>query len=164
MGMSGPTPGFTRKSRRRPFALTSEINVTPFVDVMLVLLIIFMITAPLMTTGIQIDLPQAKTQSLNEAIEPLTITVDKEGTIFIQETAIPLEALTEKLHVLTNNNPDARLYVRGDTALSYGDIMSVMAHIGTAGYTKVALLTDIPPPGARATKGTKKASSSEKVR
>lgn len=164
MGISGPTPGFKKRSRRRSFALASEINVTPFVDVMLVLLIIFMITAPLMTTGIQIDLPKAKTQSLNEAIEPLTITVDKEGTIFIQEAAIPLEALTEKLHILTQNNPEARLYVRGDTALSYGEIMTVMAHIGNAGYTKVALLTDIPRPSTESSTGSRKAASSVTAR
>lgn len=160
MSMKGPTPRLRIRAHRRSTSLVSDINVTPFVDVMLVLLVIFMITAPLMTTGISINLPQARTQPLTESIEPLTITVDKDGVIYIQESPIPLETLSEKLHVLTNNNPEARLYVRGDTSLSYGEIMTVMAHIANGGYTRVALLTDIP----KASHGSQKVVSSRSKR
>lgn len=163
MGMGAPKPKFHKRTRRS-FPLTSEINVTPFVDVMLVLLVIFMITAPLMTTGLQINLPQAKAPSLSEPIEPLTITIDKDKQIYIQESLIPLDNLTEKLRVLTNNNPEARLYVRGDTSLSYGDIMLVMAHIGNAGYTRVALLTDMPKPNSRPSKSKPSAFKSKAER
>lgn len=130
---------------RRSFSPMSEINVTPMVDVMLVLLVIFMVTAPLLTTGIPIELPKTHAAPLAEPVEPLTIVVNSQGQIFIQETETPLEELTNKLIAITGNNPEARIYVRGDQSLTYGLIMQVMGTIGDAGYTKVALLTDPTP-------------------
>lgn len=135
-----------RYSARRSFSPMSDINVTPMVDVMLVLLVIFMVTAPLLTTGIPIELPKTQAAPLAESVEPLTIVVNAEGQIFIQETETPFEDLTNRLIAITGNNPDARIYVRGDQNLTYGLIMQVMGTIGAAGYTKVALLTDPAPP------------------
>ncbi len=131
-----------RSSRRRSFSPMSEINVTPMVDVMLVLLVIFMVTAPLLTTGIPVDLPKTTTAALTESVEPLTIIVNGKGIVFIQETETPLEDLTNRLIAITQNNKEARIYVRGDQALSYGEIINVMGLIGAAGFTKVALLTE----------------------
>ena len=134
-----------RYNARRSFAPMSEINVTPMVDVMLVLLVIFMVTAPLLTTGIPVELPKTHAAPLSESVEPLTIVVNSQGQIFIQETETPLEDLTNRLIAITGNNPEARIYVRGDQNLTYGLIMQVMGTIGGAGYTKVALLTDPTP-------------------
>lgn len=129
-------------SRRKSFSPMSEINVTPMVDVMLVLLVIFMVTAPLLTTGIPVNLPKTHASALTDPVEPLTLNITTEGKIFIQDTEVPMENLTERLLAITSNNPEAPIYVRGDKALSYGDIMRIMGIIGSAGFTKVALLTD----------------------
>lgn len=131
-----------KTSARRTFSPMNEINVTPMVDVMLVLLVIFMVTAPLLTTGIPVDLPKTKAASLSEPIEPLTITVNADGKIFIQETEVVLEDLTTRLRDVTQNNAEARIYVRGDQGLNYGQIIKIMGLIGDAGFTKVALLTE----------------------
>jgi biopolymer transport protein TolR len=119
----------------------SEINVTPFVDVMLVLLVIFMVTAPLLTVGVQIDLPKTKAAVINGKDEPLALSVDAGGNIFIQDTEVKIDTLVPRLIQITGNNPDARIFVRGDRAVNYGRVMIVMGRINAAGYTKVALIT-----------------------
>ena len=120
---------------------TSEINVTPMVDVMLVLLIIFMVTAPLLTVGVQVDLPRTKATIIRGEDEPLAITVNRDGQLFLQETEIELEGLLPRLSAITGNNPDVRIFVRGDAAVDYGRVMEVMGTINAAGYKKVALVT-----------------------
>ena len=119
----------------------SEINVTPMVDVMLVLLIIFMVAAPLLTVGVQVDLPRTKATIIRGEDEPLAITVDREGQLYLQETEIELEGLLPRLAAITGNNPDVRIFVRGDAAVDYGRVMEVMGTINAAGYNKVALVT-----------------------
>jgi len=122
----------------------SEINVTPFVDVMLVLLVIFMIAAPLMTVGVEVDLPEAQTKAISGSQDPLVITVDADGAIFIQETEIEQDALLERINAITKNNTDSRLFLRGDNKLNYGRIMQVMGALNSAGYNKIALIADLP--------------------
>ena len=126
---------------RRRSAPMSEINVTPMVDVMLVLLIIFMVTAPLLTVGVQVDLPKTKATIIPGQDEPLAITIDKEGQLYLQETEIDLEGLLPRLDAITGNNPDVRIFVRGDASVNYGRVMEVMGTINAAGYSKVALVT-----------------------
>jgi biopolymer transport protein TolR len=133
------------RSRYRPMA---EINVTPLVDVMLVLLIIFMVAAPLMTVGVPVDLPKTTAQPLNQETEPLTITVNPEGKIFLQETEVPLDGLVPRLQAIMREQPqgapERRIFVRGDKAISYGRVMEVMGTIAGAGFTRVALLAEQP--------------------
>ncbi|MGB0934770.1 MAG: protein TolR [Alphaproteobacteria bacterium] len=126
--------------------MISEINVTPFVDVMLVLLIVFMVTAPLMTVGVPVDLPEAQASSINEKTEPLTISLDADGRIFIQETEIEMENLVPKLLAITGENPETRIYLRGDKSLRYEHVMKVMGTVNSAGFHKVALLAELPKP------------------
>ena len=130
--------------RRGSYKPLSEINVTPFVDVMLVLLIVFMITAPLMTVGVPVDLPKVKTKSIAEAVEPLVITVNAEGAIFIQDTEVELENLVPRLAAITDNRPDTRIYLRGDKNINYGRVLEVMGTINVAGFTRVALVAELP--------------------
>ena len=127
-----------RNLKSKPF---SEINVTPFVDVMLVLLIIFMVTAPLLTVGVQVDLPESNADSIQTNDEPLEITILKDGTIYIQETSIQLKELVPKLTAITNNNLDTKIYVRGDAIIDYGKVMKVLGELSGSGFTKVALIT-----------------------
>jgi biopolymer transport protein TolR len=137
-----------RRGHYRPLA---EINVTPLVDVMLVLLIIFMVTAPLMTSGVSVDLPKTNAQPLNSDSEPLTVTIKADGTIFLQEQGVNLADLVTKLQAIAKNNPERRIFVRGDKDLAYGRIMEVMSTITNGGFTKVALLaeqTAAPNPAA----------------
>jgi len=129
------------RSSRRQTRLMSEINVTPFVDVMLVLLIIFMVTAPLLTVGVKVDLPKTKASVVEGSDEPLAVSIDAGGNIFIQETAIDLDGLVPRLEAITGNNPDVRIFVRGDQAINYGRVMTVMGRINAAGYKRVALVT-----------------------
>src|SRR4051812_31550073 len=134
------------RGRYRPL---SEINVTPLVDVMLVLLIIFMVTAPLMTSGVSVDLPKTDAQPLNSDSQPLTVSIDAAGKIFLQEQELELPELVSKLQAIAENNQDRRIFVRGDKDLAYGRIMQVMGTITQGGFTKVALLaeqTATPPP------------------
>jgi len=131
-------------SRYRPMA---EINVTPLVDVMLVLLVVFMVTAPLLTVGVPVDLPQTAAPPINEPKEPTVITVNKEGSIFIQDTNIPMDGLVAKLQAVTNSNPDAVLYVRGDKDINYGKVLEVMSLISNAGFHKVSLVAEAPKGG-----------------
>jgi biopolymer transport protein TolR len=127
--------------RYRPM---SEINVTPFVDVMLVLLVVFMVAAPLLTVGVPVDLPQTQAPPITEPKEPLVITINSEGRIFIQETDIPFESLVPRLEAITGSNPEALLYVRGDKAINYGRVLEVMSLVSTAGFRKVSLIAESP--------------------
>jgi biopolymer transport protein TolR len=127
------------RGRYRPLA---EINVTPLVDVMLVLLIIFMVTAPLMTSGVSVDLPKTNAQPLNNDSEPLTVSINASGSIFLQDQEIDLSDLVTKLQAIAQNNPERRIFVRGDKDLAYGRIMEVMGTITQGGFTKVALLAE----------------------
>ena len=127
------------RSRYRPLA---EINVTPLVDVMLVLLIIFMVTAPLMTSGVPVDLPKANAQPLNTDSKPLTVSIKADGKIFLQDQEVSVDDLVPKLQAIAQNNPEQRIFVRGDKDLAYGRIMQVMGTITQGGFTKVALLAE----------------------
>ncbi|MEQ9327934.1 MAG: protein TolR [Rhodospirillales bacterium] len=126
---------------RQTYKPMSEINVTPFVDVMLVLLIIFMVTAPLLTVGVQIDLPKTEAKPIIENVEPLVVSVKADGTLFIQETEVPEDSIIARLNAITENKPETRIYVRGDARVNYGKVMEVMGLINAAGYSKVALVT-----------------------
>jgi biopolymer transport protein TolR len=131
-----------RRGHRRSYTPMSEINVTPFVDVMLVLLIVFMVTAPLLTVGVPVDLPKSQASAINEDSEPLVITVDRAGTIYIQETEVPFDNLVARLNAITERKPDTRIFVRGDREIAYGEIMRVMGRLNGAGFEKVALITE----------------------
>ena len=144
MGMNVTSASKGGRGGRRKFAPVAEINVTPMVDVMLVLLIIFMITAPLLTVGIPVDLPKTQASSINESQEPLTITVNKAGQIYIQETEVELDAVVPRLVAITGSNSDTRIFVRGDQNVPYGDVIKVMGAINSAGFKKVALLSEAP--------------------
>lgn len=143
MGMStsgSGVPGGRRRRGRRQ-APMSEINVTPFVDVMLVLLIIFMVAAPLLTVGVPIDLPETRANQLNSETQPITISVRAGGQIFLQETEIEAEELIPKLQAVAKNGYEERLYVRGDRATDYGTVMKLMGALNQAGYKKIGLVT-----------------------
>jgi biopolymer transport protein TolR len=127
------------RGRYRPL---SEINVTPLVDVMLVLLIIFMVTAPLMTSGVPVDLPKTNAQPLNTDSEPLTVSVNGEGKVFLQDAEVDLAELVAKLRAIAQDKTDRRIFVRGDKGIAYGRIMEVMGTITQGGFTKVALLAE----------------------
>jgi biopolymer transport protein TolR len=122
----------------------SEINVTPFVDVMLVLLIVFMVTAPLLTVGIPVDLPKVKASALTDQKDPLEITVKIGGEIYLGESKVDVENLIPRLNAITELNKEARIYVRGDRVVAYGRIMEIMSLVNSAGYIKVALVTQNP--------------------
>ena len=128
-------------SRNLKLKPLSEINVTPFVDVMLVLLIIFMVTAPLLTVGVQVDLPESNADTLQSDNEPLEVTINAEGNIFIQETKITLEELVPKLIAITDNRLDTKIYVRGDEVIDYGQVMQLLGELSGSGFSKVALIT-----------------------
>jgi biopolymer transport protein TolR len=134
------------RTRRRYHRPVSDINVTPFVDVMLVLLVVFMVTAPLLTVAVPVDLPKTQAKSINQDKEPLVVTVDAAGDVYVQDKKVQLEDLTAKLKAITGANPDARIFVRGDKTLAYGRIMEVMGNISSAGYNKVALVGELPKP------------------
>ena len=133
--------GGNGRARYKPM---SEINVTPMVDVMLVLLVIFMVAAPLLTVGVPVDLPQSKAPAINEQKEPLVITVNAEGKLFLQNSGIEDDELVPRLQAITKNNPDADIYVRGDRAINYGRVMEVMGMVSAAGFSKVSLITEQP--------------------
>ena len=122
----------------------SNINVTPLVDVMLVLLIVFMITAPMLTVGVQVDLPQTNTNQLNSDADPLIITMNKNREIFIQDAVVSLEDLIPRLKAISKVNAKTRIFVRGDNLLSYGEVIGLMGKIQSAGYEKVALVAKLP--------------------
>ncbi len=140
--MAAPTGGPGRSGRRyRPM---SEINVTPLVDVMLVLLVVFMITAPLLTVGVPVDLPETEAAQLADRDEPLVVSVDAEGKVYIQEAEVPLDGLAVKLRAVMGARPDAFVYVRGDRAIEYGRVMEVMGALAAAGFDKVSLMAEVP--------------------
>lgn len=127
------------RARWKPKA---EINVTPFVDVMLVLLIVFMITAPLLTVGVPVDLPETEARNLPAGEEPLTITVTSDGAIFLQETEVALDELAPRLRAIAGTGYDSRIYIRADNGAAYGEVARVMANINAAGFTNLGLVTD----------------------
>ena len=144
MGISGGNGGgySRRNSRRKPSrAAMSEINVTPLVDVMLVLLIVFMVAAPLMTVGVPIELPKTEAKQIDTATEPITITVQADRSIFLQETKILLKELAPKLVAIARNGYDEQIFVRADTNVNYGSVMEVMGLLNGAGYRKIGLVT-----------------------
>ena len=131
------------RMRRRAMA---EINVTPFVDVMLVLLIVFMVTAPLLTVGVPVDLPKTRAPALGQDREPLSITIKRDGTIFLQKEPIPESQLVDRLTAVAANGYNQRIFVRGDTQASYGKVMEVMGLLAAAGFTHIGLVTDVVKP------------------
>jgi biopolymer transport protein TolR len=139
MAMSTNAARGRHQGRYRPLA---EINVTPMVDVMLVLLIIFMVTAPLMTSGVSVDLPKTNAQPLNSDSEPLTVSIKADGAIFLQDQPVDVSEIVARLQAIAQNNPERRIFVRGDKDLAYGRIMQVMGTITQGGFTKVALLAE----------------------
>ncbi len=146
MGAGGASAGVTvgrRRHRRKP--VMAEINVTPMVDVMLVLLIIFMVSAPLLTVGVPLDLPQTQAKSLDNDKEPLTVSVNTKGEVFLQNSEIKVDELVPKLQAITQarGGNDERIYVRGDKKVDYGTVMRVMGRLSAAGFRRVALVTEV---------------------
>jgi len=133
--------GARRRSTGQAF---SDINVTPFVDVMLVLLVIFMVTAPMLTVGVPVDLPKTHAAKMNDQVEPLVVTVDANGKSYLQETELEGDALVERLIGVSGSNPDAKIYVRGDQKINYGRVMEIMGIISAAGFNKVSLIAEMP--------------------
>ncbi|MSP82814.1 MAG: protein TolR [Alphaproteobacteria bacterium] len=141
MGATVATRGARGRRRHRPM---SEINVTPMVDVMLVLLVIFMVAAPLLTVGVQVDLPKTQASEIQGEDEPLVVSVDAMGKLFLEDTEVALADLGPRLLAVSENNPEARVFVRGDRAIDYGRVMAVMGMINQAGFGNVALITELP--------------------
>jgi len=127
------------RSYKKPM---NEINVTPFVDVMLVLLIIFMVTAPLLTVGVPVDLPESSADSLPDDQEPLTVTINSKGEVFIQEHQVVFNKVVPKILAISKNRTDTRIYVRGDKSINYGRVLEIMGMLSGAGFTKVALISE----------------------
>jgi len=145
MGMSagGGSSGGARRGRRKP--VMAEINVTPMVDVMLVLLIIFMVSAPLLTVGVPLDLPQTQAKSLDQDKNPLTLSVNLKGQVFLNDSEIAVDELVPKLKAITEarGGLDERIFVRGDRKVDYGTVMKVMGRLSQAGFRRVALVTEV---------------------
>lgn len=135
-----------KRGKRGAYRPVADINVTPLVDVLLVLLVIFMVTAPLLTVAVPVDLPKTQARSINQEKEPLVVSVDAKGFVYLQESNVELDILVAKLKAITGTNPDARIFVRGDRGVPYGKIMEVMGTISAAGYNKVALVAELPKP------------------
>jgi biopolymer transport protein TolR len=152
MGFTAPTGGSARSRRGRGRTPMSEINVTPMVDVMLVLLIIFMVTAPLLTVGVPVDLPKADASVISGQDEPLVVSVNSAGSVFLQEGEIDLRDLAPRLRAITQNKPDTRIFVRGDKSVNYGRVIEVMGNLNSAGFSRVALITELPQ-GSTGTSG-----------
>jgi len=145
-----------RGGRRGRYSPMADINVTPMVDVMLVLLIVFMVTAPLLTVGVPVDLPTTESSQMVGQDEPLVISVNAQGEVFLQETPITLEQLVPRLLAITENKKNTQIFVRGDAAISYGKVMEVMGTVNLGGFNRVALLTQLPQPGRSAGAGKAK--------
>ena len=145
MAANAATPTLGRHRGRGRRKVMSEINVTPMVDVMLVLLIIFMVSAPLLTVGVPIDLPQSQATSLDQDKEPLTVSVNDKGQVFLQNSEIKVEELVPKLQAVAQarGGMDERIFVRGDTKVDYGTVMRVMGRLSAAGFKRVALVTEV---------------------
>jgi biopolymer transport protein TolR len=150
LNMQGRMQG-RQRSGRGAYRPMSEINVTPMVDVMLVLLIVFMVAAPLLTVGVPVDLPKSNAPAINENKEPLQVSITAEGDVYIGEQTkiVDVDGLPDKLKAITNNNPDTVIYVRGDKGINYGRVMEVMGLISSAGFTKVSLVAELPPSGRK---------------
>ena len=142
MGMSVNRRGGSGH-RHRPMG---EINVTPFVDVMLVLLIVFMVTAPLLTVGVEVDLPKTKAGQINADSAPLVVSIKSDGRLYLQETEVEADRLVPRLEAISEANPQVRIFVRGDEAVAYGDVLGVMGRIQAAGFERVALVAQLPEP------------------
>ena len=140
-----PAASNVGKRRHRRRGVMAEINVTPMVDVMLVLLIIFMVSAPLLTVGVPIDLPQTQAKSLDQDKEPLTVSVNTKGEVYLQNSEIKMDELVPKLQAITQarGGADERIYVRGDKKVDYGTVMRVMGRLSAAGFRRVALVTEV---------------------
>jgi len=136
-GGAGHRTGFSKRHKQM-----SEINVTPFVDVMLVLLVVFMVTAPLLTVGVPIDLPNSQASNLPENNTPLSITIDEEGRIYLQDEEVQLAQLVARISVIFENRKEDRIYVHGDQSVSYGRVMEVMGLLNGNGFSRVAMVTD----------------------
>ena len=141
MRMSG-----NRQRGRRRHRPMGEINVTPFVDVMLVLLIVFMVTAPLLTVGVEVDLPKTKAGQINADAAPLVVSIKSDGALYLQETEVESDKLVPRLRAISEANPEVRIFVRGDAAVAYGDVLGVMGRIQAAGFERVALVARLPEP------------------
>ena len=139
MGMAVKKAG--RGRRHRPMG---EINVTPFVDVMLVLLIVFMVTAPLLTVGVEVDLPKTKAGQINADAAPLVVSIKADGSLHLQDTEVPADALVPRLEAISDANPLVRIFVRGDKAVAYGEVLGLMGRIQAAGFERVALVAQLP--------------------
>ena len=133
-----------QNKRKRQYQPMSEINITPFVDVMLVLLIVFMVTAPLLTVGIPIDLPKVKADALTDQKDPLEISIKLNGEVYLGEDIINVENLIQTIEAITEENFESRIYVRGDRGIAYGRVMEIISMINNAGYRRVALVTQNP--------------------
>ena len=138
-----------RTRSRGKFVPNSQINVTPLVDVMLVLLVIFMVTAPMLTVGVPVNLPKTSASQLNDQTEPLVVTINAKGEIYLQETLLDEQSLIKKLRLLTHKNKEAKIYVRADESISYGRVMETMGGISKAGFQKVSLIAEMPTESKR---------------
>ena len=144
MGAQLNRPGGAGRGRHRPMG---EINVTPFVDVMLVLLIVFMVTAPLLTVGVPVDLPKTKAGQISADAAPLVVSLQADGQLYLQETPIDPETLIPRLSAISEANPDIRIFVRGDRTIAYGEVVQVMGRIQNAGFSRVARVAELPQEG-----------------
>lgn len=143
MGANLSGSGHQAAGRARYYRPMAEINVTPMVDVMLVLLIVFMVTAPLLTAGVPVDLPKSQAKQIqDEDNKPLEVTVAKDGKIFVGETEVEMDRLVTLLTAMTNNDPERRIFIRGDQKLGYGQVMEVIGAVNKGGFRKVALISD----------------------
>jgi len=140
MGMSVNKPRAGGR-KHRPMG---EINVTPFVDVMLVLLIVFMVTAPLLTVGVEVDLPKTRASQINADSAPLVVSIKSDGSLYLQEAVVEDDNLVPRLQAISEANPQVRIFVRGDEAVAYGDVLGVMGRIQAAGFERVALVAQLP--------------------
>jgi biopolymer transport protein TolR len=141
LGAGGGRGGRGHRRRGRHHALMSEINVTPMVDVMLVLLIIFMVAAPMLTVGVPIDLPDTQAKAMNADTQPITVSVNQAGQVYLQETEIPIEDIVAKLQAISKTGYEERIFIRGDKSADYGTVMKVMARISAAGYKNIGLVS-----------------------
>ncbi|MDI9408055.1 MAG: protein TolR [Candidatus Pacebacteria bacterium] len=154
---SGSHSSRRRRGRRSSsYEPMSQINVTPMVDVMLVLLVVFMVTAPLLTVGVPVNLPRSQAGAINDRVEPLTVSIKADGQVYLQESQLSLDMMGSKLHSIALSRPDTTVFVRADRAIAYGRVMEVMGAIAKSGFTKVSLITESsqnPPQSPAATKG-----------
>jgi biopolymer transport protein TolR len=143
MGINIANNSSASRNGRKKLSIVSEINVTPLVDVMLVLLVIFMVTTPMMIAGVDVDLPSTKSNPLGHQDEPISVTIDKSGEIYIMNTKVKREELTIKLQAILGEKKDTMIFVRGDKNVSYGDVVQIVSDIGSAGFSKVSLVTTV---------------------